>query len=58
MEEWLVRILDRQEQALRGKFIPLVMVLWTHHGEEETTWEYEDAKQEQCPKTFLNLGAT
>jgi hypothetical protein len=35
------RILDRKEQVLRNKVIPLVKVLWTHHDEEEATWETE-----------------
>lgn len=31
-----VQILDWWEQILRGKVIPLVMVLWSHHGYKET----------------------
>ncbi|KAL6312876.1 hypothetical protein AAG906_022637 [Vitis piasezkii] len=33
-------ILDNKE-VLRTKTIPLVKVLWDHHGVEETTWELE-----------------
>ncbi|KAA0032776.1 DNA/RNA polymerase superfamily protein [Cucumis melo var. makuwa] len=34
-----VQILDRKEQVLRNKTIPLIKVLWRHHGAEEATWE-------------------
>ena len=30
-EERPVRVLDRRDQVLRGKTIPLVKVLWKHH---------------------------
>ncbi|KAL4037249.1 hypothetical protein IC575_000837 [Cucumis melo] len=36
-----VQILDRKEQVLRNKTIPLIKVLWRHHGAEEATWEPE-----------------
>ncbi|KAL4023235.1 hypothetical protein IC575_016986 [Cucumis melo] len=32
-----VQILDRKEQVLRNKTIPLIKVLWRHHGAEEAT---------------------
>ncbi|KAA0061419.1 reverse transcriptase [Cucumis melo var. makuwa] len=37
-----VQILDRKEQVLRNKTIPLIKVLWRHHGVEKATWEPED----------------
>ena len=49
-----VQILDRREQILRGKVIPLVRVLWSHHGVEESTWEREDVIREQYPEAFTN----
>ena len=36
-EERPVRVLDRRDQVLRGKTIPLVKVLWKHHGVAEAT---------------------
>ena len=56
MEERPVRILDRRDQVLRGKVIPLVRVLWTNHGAEESTWEREDIIREQYPEAFLHPG--
>ncbi|XP_058099748.1 uncharacterized protein LOC131244108 [Magnolia sinica] len=35
------KILNKKEQVLRNKVIPLVKVLWTHHREEEATYETE-----------------
>ncbi|KAL5825263.1 hypothetical protein ACOSQ3_021326 [Xanthoceras sorbifolium] len=32
-----IQILDRKEQVLRNKVIPLVKVLWRNHGAEEAT---------------------
>ena len=32
-------ILDREIRQLRSKQVPLVKVLWQHHGMEEATWE-------------------
>ncbi|XP_028099431.1 uncharacterized protein LOC114298967 [Camellia sinensis] len=40
-EERPIQIFDTREQVLRGKTIPLVKMLWHHHGVEEATWERE-----------------
>ena len=52
-EERPVQILDRKEQVLRNKRIPLVKVLWMNHGVEEATWEREDQIQTQYPHLFI-----
>ena len=39
-EERPIRVLDTRDQVLRGKTIPLVKILWLHHGVEEATWEH------------------
>ncbi|XP_059650734.1 uncharacterized protein LOC132296560 [Cornus florida] len=44
-EEGLVQILDSREQVLQTKTIPLVKVLWRHHGVEEDTWELKQEKE-------------
>ena len=51
-EEWLVRILDARDQVLRNKLIPLVKVLWQHHGVEEATWELAASFREKYPELF------
>ena len=47
-----VRILDRREKILRGKKIPLVLILWMHRGVEHQTWEREHQMREQYPQLF------
>ena len=40
-EERPIRMLNTHDQVLRGKTIPLVKILWLHHGVEEAMWERE-----------------
>ncbi|KAA0043135.1 reverse transcriptase [Cucumis melo var. makuwa] len=47
-----VQILDRKEQVLRNKTIPLIKVLWRHHGAEEATWEPEYQMKKRYPILF------
>ena len=42
-------------RQLRNKTIPLVKVLWQHHGIEEATWEPEAAMREQHPELFTGM---
>ena len=45
-------ILAREVKQLRNKQVPLVKVLWQHHGREEATWEPEATMRAQNPKLF------
>jgi hypothetical protein len=36
-----VKIVDKKEQVLHTKTIPIVKVLWHNHGVEEASWEAE-----------------
>ncbi|XP_038896631.1 uncharacterized protein LOC120084893 [Benincasa hispida] len=47
-----VQILDRKEQVLMNKTIPLVKVLWNNHGVEKATWEYEEQVKKKYPQLF------
>ncbi|XP_024026207.1 uncharacterized protein LOC112092985 [Morus notabilis] len=53
-EEVLVQILNRKMKSLRRREIPLVKVLWQHHGVEETTRELEASMEEQYPHMFIS----
>ena len=53
-EERPVRVLDKRDRVLRGKTIPLVKVLWKHHGVEEATWERELEVREKYPDLFVD----
>ena len=48
-----VQILDRKEQNLRGRSIPLVKVLWKQGNTEEMTWEREDEIHTKYPSLFF-----
>ena len=52
--EYPIRVLDYRKKVLHGKTIPLVKVLWNHHGEEEATWELEWFMRETYPYLFDN----
>ena len=39
-------------RQLWNKQIPLVKVLWQHHGMEEATWEPEVTMRAQYPQLF------
>ena len=49
------RILDRRDQALRNKVIPLVKIQWRNHTEEEATWELKDTIRKKYPHLFEDI---
>ena len=53
-EEVPIQILDRKMKSLRQREIPLVKVLWQHHGVEEAMWELETTMQERYPYLFIS----
>lgn len=50
--ERAVRILDKKEKVLRNKTVPLVLVVWEHHGKEAATWEREADMRMEYPQLF------
>ena len=48
-EEIPMQIVDRKEQVLRNKVIPLFKVLWKNHEKEAATWEPEAQMRRQYP---------
>ena len=52
-KEHPVEILDRRDQVLRNKVIPLVKLLWRSHTVEEATWELEAQMRRQYPQLFF-----
>ena len=52
LEEYPVRLLDREERVLRSRSIPFVKVAWSHHSDEDATWEHEDQMRELHPHLF------
>ena len=47
-----MQIVDRKEQVLRSKVVPLVKVLWKNHEREAATWELEVQMRRQYPQLF------
>ena len=45
-------ILAREINQFQNKQVPLVKVLWKHHGREEATWEPEATMRAQYPQLF------
>jgi hypothetical protein len=50
--EELVKIVDKKEQVLHTKTIPIVKVLWHNHGVEEVSWEAEHDMRSRYPHLF------
>ena len=46
-------ILDHEVKQLRNKQVPLVKVLWQHHGMEEVTWEPKLTMRAQYSQLFI-----
>ena len=51
-----MRIMDSQDQVLRGKTMRLVKVLWQHQGVDEATWESKDTLHSNYPFQFEDEG--
>ena len=50
--EELVKIVDKKDQVLRTKIIPIINVLWCNHGVKETLWEAEHDIRSRYPHLF------
>ena len=55
-EEQQILVLDTWDQVLRGKIIPLVKILWIHHGVEEVKWEHESEVHTKYSNLFNSSG--
>ena len=51
-EEETKAILAREVKHLRNKQVPLVKVLWKHHGKEKSTWEPEATMRAHYSQIF------
>jgi hypothetical protein len=50
-QEYLVKILETSERVTQNKKIRMCKVQWSHHTEEEATWE----KEEELKAEFSNF---
>jgi hypothetical protein len=53
--EYPVRILETSHRITRSKVINMCKVQWSHHSEDEATWEREDELRAEFPQLFLEV---
>jgi hypothetical protein len=51
-QEYPVKILETSERVTQNKRIKMCKVQWSHHTEEEATWEREDELKVEFPSFF------
>jgi hypothetical protein len=51
-QEYPVKILETSERVTQNKKIRICMVHWSHHTEEEATWEREEELNTEFPSFF------
>jgi hypothetical protein len=47
-----IKILDSVERVTHSKVIKMCKVQWSHHTEDEATWEHEEELRADYPKLF------
>jgi hypothetical protein len=53
--EYPVRILETSRRITRSKVINMCKVQWSHHSEDEATWEREDELRADFPQLFSEV---
>jgi hypothetical protein len=53
-QEYPVKILETSERVTRNKKIKMCKVQWSHHTEEEATWEREEELKAGSPSFFFD----
>jgi hypothetical protein len=53
-QEYPVKILETSERVMRNKRIKMCKVQWSHHTEEEATWEGEEELKAVFPSFFFD----
>jgi hypothetical protein len=50
--EYPIKIIDTLTHVTRSKVIKMCKVQWSHHGEDEATWEREEELRVDFPHLF------
>jgi hypothetical protein len=53
--EYPVRILETSHRITQSKVINMCKVQWSHHSEDEATWEREDELRAEFPQLFSEV---
>jgi hypothetical protein len=51
-QEYPVKILETSKRVTQNKSIKMFKVQWSHHIEEEATWEREEELRAEFPRFF------
>ena len=51
-DERPIKILETAERVTRSKVIKMCKVQWSHHTEDEATWEHEEDLRVEYPELF------
>jgi hypothetical protein len=54
-QDYLIKILETSESVTRNKKIKMCKVQWSHHTENEVTWEREEELKAEFPCFFSDL---
>jgi hypothetical protein len=54
-QEYPVKILETSERVTQNNIIKMCKVQWSHHTEEEATWEREEELKVKFPSFFFDL---
>jgi hypothetical protein len=54
-QEYPIKILERSERVTRNKKVNMCKVQWSHHTEDEATWEREEELRVEFPSFFSDL---
>jgi hypothetical protein len=49
-----IKILDMAERVTRNKVIKMCNAQWSHHTDDEATWEHEEELRTDYPEFFLS----
>jgi hypothetical protein len=50
-----IKILETSHKITQNKVINMCKVQWSHHSEEEATWEREDELRAEFPQLFSDV---
>jgi hypothetical protein len=53
--EYPIRILEKYHRITRSKVINMCKAQWSHHSEDEATWEREDELKAEFPQSFSEV---
>jgi hypothetical protein len=53
-QDYPIKILEKSERVTRNRRIKMCKVQWSHHIEEEATWEREEGLKAEFPSFFFD----